>query len=218
MPQKISTLEKFEKYFARDIDLRTNLLSPKGLDRLEALFNSEFKFIIMTNKGPLMSNCAEPKAFQVQINYFEGKYSSKNCKIADEALAGLDGVRLWLQNIKAHLGVESHTTCLIYIVGSHLDKVPCDAISVGFRKDRVDTMMAELGIEIPFYYHEISMYPFDGNDAIMPGVQDLHQSIITQAKQLSHMGERVPKPYIVIADTIRELALQKKANAQSKIL
>jgi hypothetical protein len=50
----------------------------------------------------------------------------------------------------------------------------------------------------------------------MPGVNALHKSIIERSKTLSHMGEKVPKSYMVIADTISALAKQKKEKVQSK--
>jgi hypothetical protein len=50
----------------------------------------------------------------------------------------------------------------------------------------------------------------------MPGVNALHNSIVERAKSLSCMGEEVPKPYMVLADTIVALAKQKKKESKSK--
>jgi hypothetical protein len=212
MPKLIHSKDLFDAFFTEFINPDTGFINAYGLTRLEALFDNRLTFTIRTAAGLIASGVSSNGSMQIEIDCERGSYSSKNCLVDANPLAGLDGLSLWLQTIKAHLGPESETTCLLFIVGTHLDKVLSG--ESGSRRDRIDALLDTLQIQIPWEYHEISLYPIKGRSELMPGLDNLHACIIERTQGLSHMGEQLPKTYLVIADAIHRLSILRKASKQ----
>jgi hypothetical protein len=211
LPISISSRQRFDAFIARHIDRRSGTLSQEGVKKLEKCFEGSIALTIMIPGGSVVSGIARPKASPITIHFSNRQYSSRNLPANLDSLTGFDGLRFWLKTIKAHLGSESRSTCLIFIVGTHMDKVVLGAKDI--RHGWVRELFNELELQIPFEYHEIGMYPIQQCNELMPGFQELKNSILDRTRESSHMGELVPKPYLAIESAISTMAkAQKMAN------
>jgi len=130
---------------------------------------------------------------------------------------GVDGLKFWLKSLSVHLakpnfgGGDSGSGSLysIFIVGTHADKLePPHSTEMSFleRRKRIETLLAELHIALPYEYVEVS-------SSSRYGVTELKRKIILSAEGHAYMGERVPSSYIDVEQLVTqmrtEIALEK---------
>jgi len=119
-----------------------------------------------------------------------------------EGLKGIEGLRFWLNSLKAHLPPPSSNEKPLYsivVVGTHIDSVITPEISRPAREETIQKLFREVGHPGEAYiYREVSSKTGEGIKELLSLVENL---------ALSHryMGETIPQSFLKTEELVLEL-------------
>ena len=218
MPDAIRTKGDFEDWtMGERIDL--SIVSEDWMMKIESLFTKSKIQLVINSKTTLTGNRGRRRSIasdhRIQMKFKDGVYSSsRRLSNTSSSLHGIESVDFWLRNLAVHLNAsKSESSSVLFIVGTHLDRA--GGLS-GIRHERVMEAVRRVGIKVPVFVNEISIYPMDGVDELMPGVTKLKDALYESIRGLPHMGEKVPKSYMQVLSQIQSLSEERRAKNQSK--
>jgi hypothetical protein len=206
LPSEIATKELFEDWVQKSLsgDRKAFPTSSGEIERLEKLFGYQCRFVIeRTDDGKKFESFLPPakkKFFLVKFRLHNGHYSSPHYKHHTEEMHGLESLEFWLSSLKKHLPpFTENPNSTIFIVGTHLDQ------AVGTRDSRQRDVMRvvnRIGIDYPVSVHELSFFPTNGVDEVIPGLHAFETDLYEKVTHLPHMGETVPASYLQIQEIV----------------
>jgi GTPase SAR1 family protein len=207
LPEPIRTKLKFNAW----LQGRT-FQAASDLSALEALFPSGpkgkkiLKIVIEGDGGKTVSSSSAGSAakhtIQLRVDDIDSpdrRFFSSRAPLVSDPMFGLDGLRFWLADLKAHLPVVKDSPSIsIFIVGTHKDLADgtCESRSA----DVARIVGAEVGLEHQYVIHEVSC----SSDAEFAGIKELRADMLEAINGLPHMEEKAPTILGQVQQTMNE--------------
>ena len=222
MSEAIRTKADFEVW--RHVTIGDDSMAlQQSLSQVEALFGKQLTIVVSDNRRvSRLTLSVEPKtSIKVKSRHIvlrfqlrDGVFSSPRYAFDEtSAVHGLDSVEFWLKNISVHISKAGNTSsAALFVVGTHLDQATGNA---DIRRERVMDIVQRVGLTLPVFVHEISMFSMAGTNELQPGVGKLYDEITRYSYGMPHMGETVPHVYLEVLKAVQKLSRERKRLGQS---
>jgi len=117
----------------------------------------------------------------------------------DQGAEGMKGLCFWAKSLSTYLDPSAcNKEFSIMVVGTFLDREPVVRSEEETRKEKVLQNLKDFGLDVPVSYYEVSCFTLEN-------IPNLEEAIYKNIFEHSYMGERVPKNYILVERSVREL-------------